>query len=119
MSIPNSARSALLLIGGAAGDHFGRRNILTLGITIFAAGSIACALAPTLVVLLPARAVQELGAALLMPNSLAILGQAFAGEAKGRAIGTWTAVGAVASAVGAHPHWAIGWSAWLAGAPSS
>ena len=107
--------SALLLIGGAAGDHFGRRRMLILGITIFAIGSVACALAPTLAVLLPARALQGIGAALLMPNSLAILGQAFTGEAKGRAIGTWAAVGAIASAVGPPlGGWLVGTVGWRA-----
>ncbi|WP_034157751.1 MFS transporter [Sphingomonas sp. ERG5] len=92
--------SALLLLGGAAGDHFGRRRMLIAGTALFAAASIACALAPSLVVLLAARAVQGIGAAMLMPNSLAILGNAFAGEARGRAIGTWAAAGAIASAAG-------------------
>ena len=74
--------------------------MLVGGIALFAIASVACALAPTLAVLLPARALQGVGAAMLMPNSLAILGNAFIGEAKGRAIGTWAAVGAIASAVG-------------------
>ena len=92
--------SALLLIGGAAGDHFGRRRLLVGGVAIFTLASVACAMAPSLAILLPARALQGIGAAMLMPNSLAILGSAFSGEEKGRAIGTWAAVGAIASAVG-------------------
>lgn len=92
--------SALLLIGGAAGDHFGRRRMMIGGIVVFALASSGCAVAPSLAVLLPLRAVQGVGAAMLMPNSLAILGNAFSGEAKGRAIGSWAAVGAIASAVG-------------------
>ena len=92
--------SALLLIGGAAGDHFGRRRLLIGGIAIFTLASVACAMAPRLAILLPARALQGIGAAMLMPNSLAILGGAFSGEEKGRAIGTWAAIGAIASAVG-------------------
>jgi EmrB/QacA subfamily drug resistance transporter len=92
--------SALLLLGGAMGDHFGRRRMLVGGIALFALASIACAWAPSLSVLLPARALQGIGAAMLMPNSLAILGNAFSGEARGRAIGTWAAVGAIAGAVG-------------------
>ncbi len=92
--------SALILLGGAAGDRFGRRRMLLIGLVIFALASIACALAPSLAVLLPARAVQGVGAAMLMPNSLAILGNAFSGEQRGRAIGTWAAVGAIAAAVG-------------------
>jgi MFS family permease len=92
--------SALLLFGGAAGDRFGRRRLLIVGTLLFALASAACALAPSLSLLLAARIVQGVGAALLMPNSLAILGDAFEGEARGRAIGTWAAVGAVAGAVG-------------------
>lgn len=92
--------SALLLLGGAAGDHFGRRRMLTLGIVLFALASTGCALAPNLPILLAARAAQGIGAAILMPNSLGILGSSFEGEARGRAIGTWAAAGAIASAIG-------------------
>lgn len=92
--------SALLLLGGAAGDRFGRRRLLVIGTAIFAAASLACAVAPSLELLLAGRALQGFGAALLMPNSLAILGASFEGEARGRAIGTWAAIGAVAGAVG-------------------
>lgn len=92
--------SALLLLGGAAGDHFGRRRMLVGGIVLFAAASLACALAPGLELLLAARVVQGVGAAMLMPNSLSILSHAFSGEDKGRAVGTWAAVGAIASAFG-------------------
>ncbi len=92
--------SALLLLGGAAGDRFGRRRLLMIGIGLFAAASLACALAPDLRTLLAGRALQGIGAAMLMPSSLAILGGAFSGEARGRAIGMWAAAGAVAGAVG-------------------
>ncbi len=91
---------ALVLLGGAAGDRYGRRRIFMLGLGLFALASAACAAAPTLGVLLAARALQGIGAALLMPASLAILGSAFAGEARGRAIGTWAAAGAVTGAIG-------------------
>ncbi len=92
--------SALLLMGGAAGDHFGRRRMLIAGIVVFALASTGCALAPDLTTLLASRAVQGVGAAILMPNSLGILGSSFEGEARGRAVGTWAAAGAIASAVG-------------------
>jgi EmrB/QacA subfamily drug resistance transporter len=92
--------SALLLLGGAAGDRFGRRRLLIAGVLLFAIASLACAVAPTILSLLLARFVQGVGAAVLMPNSLAILGQSFSGEAKGRAIGIWAATGAAAGAVG-------------------
>ncbi|MYN28549.1 MFS transporter [Duganella sp. CY42W] len=92
--------SALLLLGGAAGDRFGRRRILVLGVALFALASAWCALAPTATLLVAGRIVQGAGAALLMPNSLAILGTHFEGEARGRAIGIWAAVGAAAGAIG-------------------
>src|ERR1700738_663931 len=92
--------SALLLLGGAAGDRFGRRRLLMAGVLLFGLASLACAAAPTLLWLLIARFVQGASAAMLMPNSLAILGQSFSGEAKGRAIGIWAAAGAAAGAVG-------------------
>jgi EmrB/QacA subfamily drug resistance transporter len=91
---------ALILLGGGLGDHFGRRRLFLIGLVLFGAASILCALAPTFFWLLAGRSAQGIGAALLMPNSLAILGGAFAGEERGRAIGTWAAVGAVAGAVG-------------------
>jgi len=92
--------SALLLLGGAAGDRFGRRRLLVIGVVVFALASAACAAAPSLPWLLAGRGLQGIGAALLLPNSLAILGGAFSGEARGRAVGTWAAVGAIAGAVG-------------------
>jgi len=92
--------SALLLLGGAMGDRFGRRKILIAGIALFALGSALCGFAPSLNLLLVARVIQGSGAALLLPNSLAILGNAFSGEARGRAIGTWSAISAIAAAVG-------------------
>ena len=91
---------ALMLLGGGAGDHFGRRRLFLSGVTVFTLASILCAASPTLGWLLAARCLQGLGAALLMPNSLAILGSAFAGESRGRAIGLWAAAGAVAGALG-------------------
>ena len=91
---------ALLLLGGAAGDRYGRRLLLTIGTGIFAAASLACAVAPGLPWLLAARAAQGVGAAILLPNSLAILGASFDGEAKGRAVGIWAAAGAVLGAIG-------------------
>jgi EmrB/QacA subfamily drug resistance transporter len=110
--------SALLLLGGAAGDHFGRRRMLVVGVALFALASVACTMAPSLSFLLAARSVQGVGAAMLMPNSLAILGAAFSGEARGRAVGTWAAAGAIAAAFGPPiGGWlvdAIGWRAIFA-----
>ncbi|HEU4372854.1 MAG TPA: MFS transporter [Telluria sp.] len=92
--------SALLLLGGAAGDRIGRRRVLMLGVAVFALASLWCALAGSVAALVAGRVLQGCGAALLMPTSLAILGASFEGEARGRAIGTWAAVGAAAGAIG-------------------
>jgi EmrB/QacA subfamily drug resistance transporter len=92
--------SALLLLGGAAGDRFGKRRLLIGGVALFGVASVACAAAPTLGWLLAARFLQGIGAALLMPNSLAILGVNFTGAAKGRAVGIWAAAGAIGGAIG-------------------
>lgn len=92
--------SALILMGGALGDHYGRRRLFLGGIAVFLVASLACAWAPSLGVMLGGRALQGVGAALLMPNSLALLGASFEGEAKGRAIGTWAGAGALAGAAG-------------------
>ncbi|MEP6608607.1 MAG: MFS transporter [Burkholderiaceae bacterium] len=91
---------ALILLGGSAGDHFGRRKVFLLGLAIFTTASMLCAAASTLPWLLTGRALQGVGAALLMPNSLAILGASFSGEKQGRAIGLWAAMGALAGALG-------------------
>jgi EmrB/QacA subfamily drug resistance transporter len=90
--------SALLLIGGAAGDLYGRRRVMLLGIALFTAASMLCAVSPSLGLFLAARALQGLGAAMLLPNSLATLSAAFSGEKRGRAVGTWAAAGAIAGA---------------------
>jgi EmrB/QacA subfamily drug resistance transporter len=92
--------SALLLLGGAAGDRFGRKLLLIVGIAIFALASVFCTLATNMVWLLVGRGIQGMGAAILLPNSLAILGDAFTGAQRGRAIGIWAAMGAGVGAVG-------------------
>ena len=92
--------SALLLLGGAAGDRFGSRCLLMIGVALFGAASVLCAMAPDLGWLLAARFIQGISAAVLMPSSLAILGQSFSGEAKGRAIGIWAAAGSAGAALG-------------------
>jgi EmrB/QacA subfamily drug resistance transporter len=92
--------SALLLLGGAAGDRYGRVRLLVGGTGLFAIASLLCAIAPNLELLLAGRGLQGIGAAILMPNSLAILGASFSGPARGRAIGIWASIGAVMSAIG-------------------
>ena len=90
--------SALLLLGGALGDVYGRRRLLVAGTFLFAAASLICALAPSLELLLAARGAQGIGAAMLLPNSLALLNAAYEGEKRGRAVGIWAAAGAGAAA---------------------
>jgi EmrB/QacA subfamily drug resistance transporter len=92
--------SALLMFGGALGDRFGKRRLLVIGIVVFAAGSAGCAMAPSLAWLIGARALQGLAAAMMLPNSLAVLGDAFEGPARSRAVGIWAASGAMAAAIG-------------------
>jgi EmrB/QacA subfamily drug resistance transporter len=92
--------SALLLLGGGAGDRYGHARLLIIGLLIFGGASVVCALAPSLTWLLAARGLQGAGAAVLMPNSLALLGAHFSGEARGRAIGIWASAGAMMGAVG-------------------
>jgi EmrB/QacA subfamily drug resistance transporter len=107
--------SALLLLGGAAGDRFGRRRLLILGIVLFAAASLVCAVAPSVAIMLAGRFMQGVGAAMLMPNSLAILGSTFTGEDKGRAIGIWAATSAVMGAIGpVLGGWLIDLGSWRA-----
>lgn len=91
---------SLVLVGGAMGDKLGRRTVFIAGIALFTLASAACGLAPNAVALIGARAVQGMGAALLVPSSLAIIGAVFDDAARGRAIGTWAGVGAITSAVG-------------------
>lgn len=92
--------SALVLVGGAAGDRFGRRRVFVLGVLLFAAASIGCALAPDVAWLIVARAVQGVGGALLTPASLALIGATFPPEERGRAFGAWAAFAALTGMAG-------------------
>jgi EmrB/QacA subfamily drug resistance transporter len=94
------ALAALLLLGGALADKVGRRRIFSIGVALFGAASVACALAPNIRWLIGARAVQGLGGALLIPTSLALLGAGFPPERRGQAIGKWSAFSAAAAGVG-------------------
>jgi len=91
---------AFVLIGGSATDLYGRRRTFVLGIAVFTAASIACAFSPNIDVLIVSRAVQGLGAALLMPASLAMLGATFDEDERNRAIGIWAGAGALMMAAG-------------------
>jgi EmrB/QacA subfamily drug resistance transporter len=107
--------SALLLLGGAAGDRFGHRWLLIAGTALFALASLGCALAPGLGFLFASRLLQGVAAAMLMPNSLAILGATFSDGAKGRAIGVWAATGAAMGAFGpVLDGWLIDLGSWRA-----
>src|SRR5215472_4799672 len=92
--------AAFLLIGGSLGDHFGRRRIYTIGIVWFALASVACGFAPNAVFLIVMRVLQGVGGALLTPGSLAILEASFVPADRARAIGAWSGLGGVATAVG-------------------
>ncbi len=81
--------AALVLVGGSLGDHLGRRRVFASGVVLFALASVWCGLAPDPGQLIAARAVQGVGGALLIPNSLAIIGASFDEERRGKAIGTW------------------------------
>jgi EmrB/QacA subfamily drug resistance transporter len=92
--------ASLILLGGAAGDRYGRRRIFIIGLIGFTASSVACGLAPSAGWLVAGRLAQGIAAAFLVPASLAIIGAAYSGEARGRAIGTWAAAGALTTALG-------------------
>ncbi|MFL6195108.1 MAG: MFS transporter [Thermoanaerobaculia bacterium] len=92
--------SALLLVGGALGDRFGRRRLFLAGTVGFAAASAACGLAASPGQLIAARAVQGIAAALLVPSSLALLSASFDEARRGRAVGTWSGFSAITAAVG-------------------
>src|SRR5579872_4737152 len=92
--------AALILVGGALGDHFGRRRIFATGIAVFILASIWCGLSPNVLQLILARAVQGIGGALLVPGSLAIISASTSSEQRGRAIGTWSGFTAITSVVG-------------------
>jgi EmrB/QacA subfamily drug resistance transporter len=92
--------AALLLVGGAAGDRFGRRRVFLLGVALFAFSSLGCGLAGNVRELVIARAVQGIGGALLVPGSLAIISASFAEHDRGKAIGTWSGATAITAALG-------------------
>lgn len=92
--------AALLLVGGAMGDRFGRRKVFALGVAIFAGASVGCALAANVQQLIAARAVQGIGGALLVPGSLALISANFDEKERGKAIGTWSGFSGITAAIG-------------------
>lgn len=101
--------SALILVGGSLGDHYGRKRIFGIGIGIFTAASVVCGLVTTPTLLILGRAVQGVGGALMVPGSLAIISATFPEDRRGRAIGTWSTFGTMTTVLGP----VIG--GWLAG----
>ncbi len=93
--------AALLLLGGTLGDLTGHRRVVLAGLAVFGAGSLGCALAPGLAVLVAARATQGVGAALLLPGTLAVITRAYPQPAeRARAIGLWASIGALSAPAG-------------------
>src|SRR4029079_3209046 len=92
--------SALILLGGSLGDRYGRRRIFVVGTIWFALASLLCGIAPSATVLILARILQSIGAAMLTPGSLAVIQGAFEPESRARAIGSWSGLGSIAAAIG-------------------
>ena len=92
--------SAFVLLGGSLGDRYGRRLVFLIGLAGFTAASVLCGLAPNVEVLIGARALQGVGAALLVPGSLAIISAAFHPDDRGKAVGAWSGLAGASSAVG-------------------
>ncbi len=92
--------AALMLTGGALGDRLGRKRVFLAGVAVFTAGSIACGLAPNMRMLIAFRALQGIGAALMVPGSLAIISATFPDNERGKAIGTWSAFTSITMIVG-------------------
>jgi EmrB/QacA subfamily drug resistance transporter len=92
--------AALILLGGSLADRLGRRRIFLVGVVWFALASVLCGLAPTISVLIGARVLQGVGGALLTPGSLAIIQATFASDERPRAVGAWSGLGGVATAIG-------------------
>ncbi len=92
--------ASLILVGGALGDRFGRRLIYLLGVILFTIASIACGFTPNVTLLIIARTIQGIGAALLLPGSLSLITAAFPEQSRGRAIGIWSGFSAITAAVG-------------------
>jgi EmrB/QacA subfamily drug resistance transporter len=105
----------LILVGGSMGDQFGRKRIFLAGVVLFTLASVACGLAGSTNALIAARAVQGVGAAFLVPGSLAIISATFDEADRGRAIGTWSGFSAMTAAIGpVVGGWMIEHASWRA-----
>ncbi|MBI5090566.1 MAG: MFS transporter [Actinobacteria bacterium] len=94
------ALASLILVGGSLGDRFGRRRVFSIGVVWFAAASLVCGIAPSVELLVAARMLQGVGAALLTPGSLAIIQASFHPDERAKAIGAWSGLGGVTTAIG-------------------
>jgi len=104
---------ALILVGGSLGDLFGRRSMFVLGVAMFAVASVGCGIASNIHQLIIARSIQGLGAALLVPGSLAIISTSFDEKSRGQAIGTWSGFTAITTAVGPIlGGWLVEYASW-------
>jgi EmrB/QacA subfamily drug resistance transporter len=92
--------SALILVGGALGDSLGRRRMFLLGVAVFAATSLGCGLSPSIRTLVIWRSLQGIGAAFLVPASLAIISASFDEQSRGQSIGVWSGFTAITTALG-------------------
>src|SRR5579864_1744236 len=92
--------SALILVGGSLGDSFGRRAMFLLGVAVFAVASVGCGFSSNITSLIIWRCVQGVGAAFLVPGSLAIISESFDEKSRGQAIGTWSGFTAITTALG-------------------
>jgi EmrB/QacA subfamily drug resistance transporter len=105
--------ASLVLVGGALGDRLGRRRVFVAGVISFTLASAACGLSPSPGFLTVARAVQGIGAALLVPGSLALIGAAYPEKTRGAAIGTWSASTSIAAAIGpVFGGWVVTHASW-------
>src|SRR5450631_2077627 len=105
--------ASFILLGGSLGDRFGRKRVYLVGVAWFATASLLCGLAPSIGVLVAARALQGVGGALLAPGALAILQTAFEGGDRMRAIGAWSGLAGVAGAIGPFlGGWIVQVSSW-------
>jgi EmrB/QacA subfamily drug resistance transporter len=92
--------ASFILLGGSFGDLFGRRKVFIIGVTWFGVASLICGLAQNIDELIAARMLQGVGGALLTPGSLALISASFRQADRGRAIGAWSGLGGIASAIG-------------------
>lgn len=105
--------AALILIGGALGDYFGRRRVFAIGVALFTLASIWCGFSPNILQLILARAVQGIGGALLVPGSLAIISASFSDNQRGRAIGTWSGFTSITTVIGpVIGGWLVQYASW-------